>query len=240
MFTNVLSPLHWNFSGDTIPDVLKEAPHFLLNNPVALQKKYLKLKDDPQMKTGRAEFRKAVKGGEENALETLVELFDWLDRLEPQPMTNIVPLYQEARNIMSIITNTHASMDQAVVAGKAEDSAVSCPCSLHLELGSYADWVYPNQKPESNANLEQSPKSTEEKEVDHRQAVKVRSGWGQKKLELRRLAEEKVQQGVRKVKRALSVSRGKISQSVFPHVGSDIGQGTTAAQVYGTSLQSSV
>ena len=125
MFTNVLSPLHWNFSGDTIPDVLKEAPQFLLNNPVALQKKYLKLKDDPHMKTGRAEFRKAVKGGEENALETLVELFDWLDGLEPQPMTNIVPLYQEAQNIMSIVEHTHPSKDQVVVAEKTEDSSVS-------------------------------------------------------------------------------------------------------------------
>jgi hypothetical protein len=131
MFTNVLSPLHWNFSGDTIPDALKRAPHFLLNNPVALQKKYLKLKDDPYMKSGGAEFRNAVKGGEENALETLVELFDWLDRLEPQPIANIAPLYQEGQNIMSIIADTHASMDQVVITGKAEDSDVSCPSCLH-------------------------------------------------------------------------------------------------------------
>jgi len=137
MFTNVLSPLHWNFSEDTIPDGLKEAPHFLLNNPVALQKKYLKLKDDPSMKTGRAAFRKAVKGGEEDALETLVELFDWLDSLEPQPMTNIVP---EGQNIMSTIADTHALMDQGEVAGEAEASAVSCPPCLHLMLKSYADW----------------------------------------------------------------------------------------------------
>jgi len=136
VFTNVLSPLHWNFSEDTIPDLLKEAPHFLINNPVALQKKYLKLKDDPSMRTGRAEFRKAVKGGEENALETLAELFDWLDRLEPQPMTNIIPFYQEAQSIMSILADNHASTDQDGVAGKAEDSTVSClsSCTWNLIL----------------------------------------------------------------------------------------------------------
>lgn len=231
VFTNVLSPLHWNFSEDTIPDVLKEVPHFLINNPVALQKKYLKLKDDPYMKTGRAEFRKAVKGGEENALKTLVELFDWLDRLEPQPMTNVVPFYQEAQNIMSILADTHPLADQEAVAGKVEDSTVSCLSSLHLELEPYADWVHADQKPASNSKLEQSHKSLEGKEVGNQQLVKVRDGWGQKRRKLQRLAEEKVQQGVRKVRRALSVNRGKVSQPVFPLVGSDNGQGTSATQI---------
>jgi len=59
-----------------------------------------------------------------------------------------------------------------------------------------------NQKPAS----EQSHKSAEEKDVSH---VKMRVAWEQKKLELLRLAEEKVQEGVRRVKRALSGSRGK-------------------------------
>jgi len=89
MFTNVTNPLHWNFSGDTIPDILTDAPQFLLNNPIALQKKYLKLKNDPNMKMGSADLRIAVKAGEENALEMLVDLFDWLDGLEPQPTTEI-------------------------------------------------------------------------------------------------------------------------------------------------------
>ena len=88
------------------------------------------------MKPGRADLRKAVKGGEENALETLVELFDWLDTLEQQPVTNIVPLYQESQNIMSMIADTH----EVVVAGKAEESDVSCPPCLHMTLKAYADW----------------------------------------------------------------------------------------------------
>ena len=89
MFTNVSSPLHWNFSGDTIPDSLKDAPQFLLNNPIALQKKYIKLMDDPNVKKGRPDLRKAVKAGEENALAMLVDVFDWLDGLEPQPTMGI-------------------------------------------------------------------------------------------------------------------------------------------------------
>ena len=100
MFTNVSSPLHWNFSGDTIPDVLKEAPQFLLNNPIALHKKYLKLMGDPSMKKGMSELLRAVKAGEQSALEMLVDLFDWLDGLEPQPTKEIFPLYEEPQHIV--------------------------------------------------------------------------------------------------------------------------------------------
>jgi len=55
------------------------------------------------MKIGRAGFRKAVKVGEENALEILVDLFDWLDALEPWPTTEIIPLY-----VKPLRTLTHA------------------------------------------------------------------------------------------------------------------------------------
>jgi len=91
VFTNVLSPLSWNFSGDTIPSGFKNAPLFFLNNPVALQKKYLQLKDDPRMKEIKEDMRNAVISSEKKALGTLVELFDWLDGLEPQAIEGIIP-----------------------------------------------------------------------------------------------------------------------------------------------------
>ena len=87
MFTNVSDPLHWNCSLETIPHEFRGAPQFLLNNPVALQKENLKLKDDPNMKKTKADLRNAVKTSEESALQMLVKLFDWLDGLEPQPTT---------------------------------------------------------------------------------------------------------------------------------------------------------
>jgi hypothetical protein len=86
MFTNVSSPLSWNFSQDTIPEELKAAPQFLLNNPVALQRRYLELKDDPSQ---MAEMREVMKASEQKGLEMLVHLFDWLDGLKPQPMTKV-------------------------------------------------------------------------------------------------------------------------------------------------------
>ena len=47
-----------------------------------LQKKYSELKDGPNLNKKRADLRKAVKSSEQDTLEMLVELFDWLDSLE--------------------------------------------------------------------------------------------------------------------------------------------------------------
>ena len=92
VLTNVPDPLYQNFSGDTLPDVLKDAPQFLLDNPIALQRKYLKLEGDIKTESKRAEMRKTVKAGEEKALEMLVDLFDWLDGLERQLTTESMSL----------------------------------------------------------------------------------------------------------------------------------------------------
>ena len=102
MFTNVLSPLHCNFYHETLPYVLQDAPRFLIDNPIALQKKYFVLKDRPNMRKGRADFRKAVKAAEQGALVTLVDLFDWLDGLDAQQMTQIA---EKSRKIEVKITD---------------------------------------------------------------------------------------------------------------------------------------
>jgi len=131
MFTNVLSPLSCNFSRDTNPDGLKDAPYFFLNNPVALQKKYLQLKDDPGMKEIKEDMCKAVISSEKNALGTLVELFDWLDGLEPQPTVMIRSPRGEPQAIEEIIAGALEPMVQ--VAAKEEKN----PVSLHLD---YTFW----------------------------------------------------------------------------------------------------
>jgi len=82
ILSNLSSALYQNFPGKTVSEVLQTAPQFLLNNPVALQKKYLKLKNDPIMKKGRMDLHKMVKADEQKALEMLVDLFDWLDGLD--------------------------------------------------------------------------------------------------------------------------------------------------------------
>ena len=113
MFTNVANPLCWNFCQDTIPAVLKDAPQFQIDNPVALQGKYSKLKDDPSMRNIRAQMHTEVKDGEQGALEMLVNLFDWLDSLKRHSTTEVVSLYEESQNSKSWTTGILSPMDQA-------------------------------------------------------------------------------------------------------------------------------
>ena len=113
LFTNVASPLSLNFPMDAIPEALKDAHMFFLDNPIALQKMYLKFEGDSDKQKKRAEMRRAVQAGEEQALEMLVDLFDWLDGLGSQPTTEIVCLYDMSQSIEAMITNTLAQMDQA-------------------------------------------------------------------------------------------------------------------------------
>jgi hypothetical protein len=125
MFTNVKSPLSWNFSKDTIPPMLENAPRFLLDNPIALQKKYLNLKDDPSMRRGRVNLRKAVEFGELCALDVLVELFDWLDGIEPRPTSEIIKLYKVSQQIEAKITGTLAQVEQAAAKKAAINKLVT-------------------------------------------------------------------------------------------------------------------
>jgi len=83
MFTNVGDPLSSNFPQDAIPEVLKDAPQFEIDNPVGLQKRYLEVKGDPKMTNELMKMLEEVNISEQNALKMLVDLFDWLDKLQP-------------------------------------------------------------------------------------------------------------------------------------------------------------
>ena len=82
LLTHTSRPLFVNFSSDTLPEDFKSAPQFLLDNPITLHRRYLEIKDAPKtMRQGRT-FREVVEASEQDSLEMLVELFDWLDSLD--------------------------------------------------------------------------------------------------------------------------------------------------------------
>lgn len=122
IFTNVSSPLSWNFDPASLPSILQHNPQFLLDNPVAMQKKYLEMKNNPSMpaKT-KMQLRLAVHAGEQKVLEMLVDMFDWLDGLAPQPTTDILSLYEQSQRIETEIANTLAVMRQAADSDKLLD-----------------------------------------------------------------------------------------------------------------------
>ena len=109
MFTNDLSSRQRNLSGDTIPGVLKNARQFHLDNPIVLQKEYLEANDGP----GREDLREAVKDREQSTLGMLVDLFDWLDGLGPQPVKEIVSLHKLLLAIETKVSDVLALKRQA-------------------------------------------------------------------------------------------------------------------------------
>ena len=114
LLTNTSNALFRNFSEDILPDAFKDAPQFLLNNPIALQRKYLTLKGEANTRSQRTYFKEVVKASEQDALEMLVDLFDWLDGLEPQPTTKTVSLYEHLHCIVSKITYPLAQYTKAI------------------------------------------------------------------------------------------------------------------------------
>ena len=78
------------------------------------------------MKKVEAEMCKAVKESEQNGLGMLVELFDWLDGLEPQSTTVVPSLCGEPQTVGEKIANAPRPMGQ-VTANKEKNSV-----SLHL------------------------------------------------------------------------------------------------------------
>ena len=136
LFSNVTTPASLNFPHDAIPKVLKDVPKFLIDNPIALQKNYLKQKGHMDRRTEN-KIKKAVKDAEQNALEMLVELFDWLDGLEPQPTTEIVAIHNKSEEMESKIAGALAQMGQAAakmvdIKKPMEDLRKGIAVSFHL------------------------------------------------------------------------------------------------------------
>jgi GTPase SAR1 family protein len=113
MFTNVGDPLNCNFEEDAIPDILRHAKQFLLDNPVAIQKKFLQQKQKRTLQMAVDQMQKRVQASEVTALDTLNQVFDWLDALVPQPTKEIVYLHGKSQNIEKNIDSALARMTQA-------------------------------------------------------------------------------------------------------------------------------
>jgi hypothetical protein len=111
-----------------IPAALKRSPVFLLDNPIALRKDNVEL---------------VVKGKEQAALHTLVELFNWLDDLKPQQATDIVSFYEKYQSIEAKLDQRarEVEIDRLITRFQTHSAVSVSPYCLHLVLGSYARWM---------------------------------------------------------------------------------------------------
>jgi hypothetical protein len=136
MFTHV-----WDFKPppDMVPWVLKSSPMFFFDNPITPG-----IYDETDLRMGQ------YRGSKQGPFKMLVNLFDWLDGLEPQPATEIVSLCEQHQNIEAKVINIldqrarevemRAEIDRLMVTLK-EHSAVSLSPCLNLTLESYACWM---------------------------------------------------------------------------------------------------
>jgi hypothetical protein len=126
VFTIRWDPLTWKFSEKMVPATLKSSPVFRFCNPITHEKDFLNV----EIKLQR----------EQSALETLVNLFNWLDDLEPQPATEIVSFYEKYQNIEAKLDQGAREVETDRLMNQLQEhSAVSLSrCCLHLAFESYA------------------------------------------------------------------------------------------------------
>ena len=116
LFTNVPNHLSWNFDQRSLPRALgrwercnkrgMRKNQFLLDNPVALWKKLVELREQEWACAWKLDdYELTVNNDHKKALRELGSLFDWLDTLVPQPTKEIVDLYEQYQEIECQITN---------------------------------------------------------------------------------------------------------------------------------------
>ncbi|GJE97664.1 hypothetical protein PsYK624_138850 [Phanerochaete sordida] len=111
VFTNVMSPLSWNIDEVRVPEELRAARQFLLDNPAALQKNLVRLSRKEGISPAQvAKMHEVVAEREQVALDMLAELFDWLGTLAPKPTKDIIALYEQTQAIEQSTTNALARM----------------------------------------------------------------------------------------------------------------------------------
>ena len=67
---------------------------------------------------GRADLCKVVKTSDQSTLGILVDLFDWMDGLSPQPMKEVVSLYEQ---LQAIETKSQKSSLAATMQAEIEE-----------------------------------------------------------------------------------------------------------------------
>ena len=116
LFTNVTDVMNVNFEYETLPDAISRDHLLYLNNPLALQKSLEKMKKQRKMTPQQLQkSRRSVQDAEASALDTLVEMFDWLDSLEPQPTLDFMSLYEQTQLIDLGLANALTRMNASTI-----------------------------------------------------------------------------------------------------------------------------
>ena len=116
MFTNVPDALSFNFQSNTLPEELRNAERWTVQNPVAQFVKYQEAKSSnsrrPQSESQLRALQRLLHSNFAVTMETLNDVFAWLDERKAQPTTTILRLYEMTTSIEAAISNVLAQIDQ--------------------------------------------------------------------------------------------------------------------------------
>lgn len=117
IFTMVPNRLNFNFQLDSLPEGLRKANFHLLNNPIALMRKYNQLKQEslramqPQSARNLERTRERIDKTHNTSMAMLANFFGWLDERETKRTTDIVDLYKRFCDIDRRIQDTVINMN---------------------------------------------------------------------------------------------------------------------------------
>lgn len=116
LFTNVTDVMNVNFEHETLPSSISRDHLLYLNNPLAMQKSLEKMRKQKKLTSQQLQkSRRSIQEAEGAALDTLVDMFDWLDGLEPQPTLDFISLYEKTQSIDQGIANALARMNASTI-----------------------------------------------------------------------------------------------------------------------------
>ncbi|KAJ3815210.1 hypothetical protein F5876DRAFT_31223 [Lentinula aff. lateritia] len=115
IFTMVSSPLMLSFDTDWLPQELRTAHTWSIDNPSALWFKYQKrLTEEPPLEEDhREEMNEISHRAFKRATKTLSQFFQYLDKRKVQPTQPVLELYKISVDIETRISNTIARISQA-------------------------------------------------------------------------------------------------------------------------------
>ncbi|KAF8634785.1 hypothetical protein AX17_004108 [Amanita inopinata Kibby_2008] len=133
LFTNVTTPLSWNFDQGSLLEALRNRRNqFLLDNPLAMWKKYLEL--ESQQSFDEDDLLELEEGIDKGYAKALI---DWLDGLSRQPTNDILDLYKKSQDTEHQITNALSRMSQ--LAEKKKDLKKKKRSNLRKAVNFYLD-----------------------------------------------------------------------------------------------------
>ncbi|KAF9492685.1 hypothetical protein BDN71DRAFT_1396304 [Pleurotus eryngii] len=114
LFTMVPSPLHFNFKREMLPDAVRNAKSWCIDNPLVSWLRFQKAVNSGDLPEGiEEETRVELKHAYDKVLRVLNSFFEWVDERKVQPTKEVDELHRMSNNMEATLSNVLAHFTQA-------------------------------------------------------------------------------------------------------------------------------